>query len=387
MDVYNYTQPVSGVSKGFRMCSLFLLCFALTSIFFTSGCIRSVSDDGRIPDTTSKSQNQKVISLPIDAIHMTRFGSNVLVQGYGEFVIVDLRTLEAKEVVLPRAFSEFITTDGGVTFLSHRSVVASKNGVTGSNQVELCSSDSAVVVAETVFSYGPCEHTGQMSVFGIGKENQKSYIINFTYSTFPWSDADDVVFAPRSIEKMGNQVFLPSNLKSGPAILEVNENAPDLRVVWQGKKKDGLLISASFLDSNAWIVTARGMLMRSGNSPSTMKYIADIPEKAVDKNPQVRFKNVSDGFLFCDEGLVFETSDGGKSWIEQKLGSNVSIIRTSVTGEGAIAITADGDLFLHSRTGDPWLKKYGFSGKIDDAIALEDSLLILSENKLYVLGD
>lgn len=373
--------------KFFQTFFLFLIvlvnnnCFTVTE--YNTDIIANEVAIKSIP-AKSKVRRWKEISLPIEQPLMLISKSNdILVVGKDGIVKIGEKD-ELQKLSFNSQSSEYLTSDGGLSFPKHK-VGNDYNKVIDIEPDKLCDIDTATILNNRLVALGTCEHTSQLWSFNLtDNPSDKSYIINYTYSTYPNADVDDPVYGPINVTNAHDKIFLPSNLKTGPALLEISENPLKPKIIWKGNENDGVILSFDLIQNEGAILTSNGKLFISDKNLKNWTLLSKISQDIADKAWQLKFLNRDEGFLIGQDGLLLYSSDGGKNWNPQVIDTRKSLYKI-VTDNSQSVIMADFKSIFAYRAANDWENISLDENRRVDDIALNDGkIFVLCENKVFV---
>lgn len=334
--------------------------------------------------STSIRSNWTRIPLPVEqAVMLSASDERLFAVGVDGIVEIDA-TLGTKLLDMPSMVSKLLTKDGGISFIP-KEVKQEIGGDHRQKLKDLCRLESTVFVVNRLISFGPCEHTAQLWSFSLGREkNERSVVIDFTYSTFPYSDSDDPVYGPVGVVKVGNQAMLPSNLRSGPAILKLRQDNSSFDVIWRGKSSVGSILSIDFFESQGLMLTSKGQLLRSNDWGKTWSTFSQIPGEFVGRVSQLKFRDQNEAYIIGVGGIVLFTNDSGRTWGSQESNTKGDLYKIVVDSKRA-ALLADFKLLLVSDNNADWqILDFDRDRRIDDIMLKNGKVFVLSESTLYV---
>lgn len=353
----------------------FVLNFVLSCDIPESGAIDYTNKANR----SLMSIDLTYVDIPFEGLGLADYRGKLLIIGVNEIANFDPNTSSITKHSFPGEVNPWLSADGGKSTFSPNS--------DSSATPSICSIEKALSFQDRLFLIGPCEHTSQFWSLAIEDSAIKSYVVEFTYSTFPHSNAYDRVYAPVDLIQSGNAISMLSNTKNGPEVLSVSLSGPTFKPVWQGNETDGNVIASDFTDNIGWFATANGYLFKTINNGFTWSNDNRLPpcfEKGIDQMPILGSKA---GYIFCTSGAIYRTEDGGVSWNEwesQYPGRASKVIPVTdklviLTVSGSVLVLNKKGELLHSfssEKGDPFI----------DVLVLKDSLFALSYNKLGYLS-
>lgn len=343
----------------------------------------SVSVDSAKVAETGNHQGWSMIQLPVEnATALVGDGNLLLAIGADGIAAIGPNNGAQKRAV-PAQLADFLSKDGGLTLISElRRNGASKNN--SENSREFCDPESAAVSEGRLYVFALCEHTSQVWSVDLTDSQSHAFLTEFTYSTYPKSNADDTVFGPTSVAKVGNAILFPAALESGPAILKLDTRIPAFRLIWKGGRHEGVLLSVSFADEVGKMLMSDGSILVSEDLGKTWKHFGQIPPQYVGKVWRIAFADLREGYIAGENGIVLQTRDGGKTWIKAAIDTDGSIYDVAVDRNRAV-IVADFKTILTNEKGGIWHRlDFAAGGRIEDVEIHKGRLFVLSRSKLYV---
>lgn len=321
--------------------------------------------------------------LPVDRT-TTLFVNDGLVFALGSEGIAKLGSDgSVAKIELPSNRIELLSKDGGLSnFVSRPD---SPDLKTSSNSATLCDPESAAVRGSRLYAISSCEHTGQLWSFDVfGEGNETSWVLNFTYETYPNSDTGDAVYGPNEVVKNGPDVFVRASLKNGPAILEILDQTRTLRKVWQGDASEGQILSLQLYDNSGLLLTQKGSLFRSTNGVTGWRFGAKIPDESVGKIWGISMVNPEELLAFGSGGTVIQSSDQGNNWKFEPI-NNAGSLEKMECYKGLCFVLSEFES-LYLRKEGTW-REFGLpsKGRIDDILIDKGHLYVLSGEIVFRL--
>jgi Photosynthesis system II assembly factor YCF48 len=291
----------------------------------------------------------------------------------------------AKKINLPTNSSSLLTKDGGLSLIAPDAKVK-KAGNQKLSAEGLCHPASAIFIDDRLYSVGPCEHTGQMWSFGLSKSKDKSFTLDFTYSTYPHSDTGDPVYGPDSVVKIADIAIFPSQLDIGPAIMGMSDKASTLKIIWHGDKSDGSILSTDFIGSNGIMLMSKGRLMRSEDGGETWNSFSEVPKEYEGKIWQIKLRSTNEVYVIGQDGLILHSFDAGKTWSKQESNAKGPLYKITLD-EKRVIVLEEFKTLLMSDDRQSWKElEFDRNKRIDDVLICREQIYVLSESTLYVLN-
>lgn len=122
--------------------------------------------------------------------------------------------------------------------------------------------------------------------------------------------------------------------------------------------------------------TAVGQDLQVLSSPDIKEIVRDV-----------KFIDSQTGWIAGNKGIIYKTTDGGQSWIEQNSGTTKDLVKVSFTGENnGWAATVDGSVFKTTDGGESW-NEFSYADAVPGMVfSICDLLKFFDDNTGFIIA-
>jgi photosystem II stability/assembly factor-like uncharacterized protein len=172
-----------------------------------------------------------------------------------------------------------------------------------------------------------------------------------------------------TIQKSGQPATINAVAFDGDIIWVVGADGLIMRSLDDGKTFEEVLIKTTdglndvfIRKESVWMVGDKGTIIYSTDGGQSFAKRIFEPQQRASSNSQNRFLDLYSiefadkerGFIVGDEGLILATTDGGRSWYEQKSGVQEQLFHLSFRGRDGWAVGTKGTILHTSNGGNNW---------------------------------
>jgi len=294
-----------------------------------------------------------ISTLPkgVSSTVVSKFNSHILLAGVGQSYISHDNGGEwtAKRGIVG---AERVTKDGGKTY----------ENVGDIDIQRLCNVQSSVTTKSgRSYLVVTCEHTVQIWSLSLTDPDKPWFITNFTYK----NDPSEGTFAPRpQIRKFGDTVLVAAYLPGGSGLLTSDDEGKSWKPYWIYPDNDRWILDFDVVDRSEVIVLDNyGSFSRIDSSGEVSSGFSVIAPGMADRLRGIRFKNIQEGYVFGESGVVYRTVNSGKTWMQIKLPPTTTALCKAVFAKGEKEIWFSGNsdevFVFNSETNNSTSRKLG----------------------------